>query len=251
LAEGSKRASEIIGRGSEKYSIHVKGQDLMEHIWADKGWALGTVVSARGGTHTRGAVLGSRFIDMASQDCEKYFGVEKIKLPNEYEGKAELVTFFEKLEALADSLGICTFATIIWAPPPNAINQWDMAELLSACTGVDIDDEELMMIGERIHNLEKAFNILHTNWTREHDYPPMRFVEEPVKMDGPLKGERLYLDKWDKMLDEYYELHGWDKETSWPKRETLEKLDLRDIADILEDAVGKLPNRGYEILPGR
>lgn len=102
-----------------------------------------------------------------------------------------------------------------------------------------------MVVGERIHNLEKAFNVLHTNWTRKDDYPPMRFVEEPIKMDGQLKGECLHLDKWDKMLDEYYELHCWDKNTSWPTEKTLEKLDLREIADKLERA-GRLPKSSNE-----
>ncbi|MCK4825814.1 hypothetical protein KA005_59245, partial [bacterium] len=229
LAEGSKKASEIIGRGSETYSINIKGQELMETIWSDKGWALGTVLSARGGTHTRGAVFGPRFAGMSSELSQKYYGAKTVTVPTAYEGKAELVTFFEKLEAVADSLGLCTFATLVWAPAPNAITPQDMAKLYSAATGLQLDYRELMMVGERIHNLEKAFNVLHTNWTRKHDYPPRRFVEEPVKMHGSLKGERLHKDRWDKMLDEYYGLHGWDKITGWPTREALEKLGLRDI----------------------
>ena len=245
LAEGSKKASEIIGKEAQRYSVNIKGQDLMENIWSDKGWALGTVLSARGGTHTRGAVLGSRFAGISSEDSRKYYGTDVIGNPREYEGKAKLVTFFEKLEALADSLGLCTFATILWAPAPNAIDHKDMAKLFSSSTGVDINDKELLMIGERIHNLEKAFNVLHTNWTRKDDYPPRRFVEEPVKMHGQLEGECLPLDKWDKMLDEYYELHRWDKGTSWPPKVTLQQLDLRDVADKLEKA-GKLPKSGNE-----
>jgi aldehyde:ferredoxin oxidoreductase len=86
-----------------------------------------------------------------------------------------------------------------------------VAKLLSASTGLDTNDKELMMIGERIHNLEKAFNVLHANWTRKDEYPPLRFVNEPIKLPGPLKGEYLHLDKWNEMLDEYFELHSWDK----------------------------------------
>ena len=241
LAEGSQRASEIIGKGTGRYAIHVKGQDLAEQLWVHKGWALGTVLSARGGTHTRGAVLSTRFESLSPELCRKYYGLEKIGAPNEYGGKAQFVSFFERLQALADSLGLCTFATILWAPPPEAMDQRDMARFLSACTGMDINQEELMLIGERIHNLEKAFNVLHTNWTRREDYPPARFVEEPVTIPGPFRGECLPLDKWDKMLDEYYGLHGWDKKTSWPTRKTLDKLGLREVADTLGRA-GKLPN---------
>lgn len=234
LAEGSKKASEIIGRGSEMYAIHVKGQDLMETIWSDKAWALGTVVSARGGTHTRGAVFGLRFAGMSTELSQKYYGVLTIGRATEYGGKAELVTFFERLGAVIDSLGVCMLATLITAPPPNSTTPKDLAMLYSAATGLAVSDEDLMVTGERIHNLEKAFNVLHAGWTRKDDYPPRRFMEEPVEMLGSLKGEHLDENAWDKMLDEYYGLHGWDKKTSWPTRETLEKLDLRDIADTLQ-----------------
>jgi len=240
LAEGSQRASAIVGNGSEKYAMHIKGQDLAEQLWVHKGWALGTVVSARGGTHTRGAVLSTRFESLSPELCRKYYGLEKIGRPNDYEGKAPFVVLFEKLQALADSLGLCTFATILWAPPPQAMDQEDMARLFSACTGIDISPGELMKIGERIHNLEKAFNVLHADWTRREDYPPWRFVEEKVMMSGPFQGECLSLEKWDKMLDEYYELHGWERKSGWPTRETLEKVGLREVADILGRA-GKLP----------
>jgi aldehyde:ferredoxin oxidoreductase len=58
-------------------------------------------------------------------------------------------------------------------------------------------------------------------------------MDEPVK-SGPMRGERLHREKWDQMLDEYYELHGWDKETGWQTRKCLEDLDLRRVADDLE-----------------
>ena len=55
LAEGCKRASEIVGRDSAFYAIHMKGQDLYEEIRAPLGWGLGTCVATRGGGHTTGA----------------------------------------------------------------------------------------------------------------------------------------------------------------------------------------------------
>jgi aldehyde:ferredoxin oxidoreductase len=240
LTEGSKKASEIIGRGSEVYSINIKGQELMETIWSDKGWAFGTVVAPRGGTHTRGAIFSPRFAGISPEISQKYYGVKTIAIPTTYEGKVELVVLFERIQAVADSLGLCAFATIAMAPAPNAITSNDIAALYSAATGWEIDDKELLTAGERIHNLEKAFNVLHTNWTRQDDYPPAKFTQEPIKMPGTLKGEFLNIDKWDEMLDEYYTLHGWDTEIGYPTRKVLEKLDLKDIADVLQKT-GKLP----------
>ena len=82
-----------------------------------------------------------------------------------------------------------------------------------------------MRVGERIHNIEKAFNTLHAEFSRKDDYPPQKFLDERIQ-SGPRKGEKLSLEKWDEMLDEYYELHGWDKETARPTAETLKALGL-------------------------
>jgi len=41
------------------------------------------------------------------------------------------------------------------------------------------------------------------------------------------------------MLDEYYDLHGWDKETSFPKEKTLLDLGLKDAIRDLKK-IGKL-----------
>jgi aldehyde:ferredoxin oxidoreductase len=89
-----------------------------------------------------------------------------------------------------------------------------------------------MNIGRQIHNIEKAFNTLHGGFTRKDDYPPKRFWDEPVK-SGPYKGECLDHDIWNRTLDEYYTLHGWDVETGLQKRETLEKIGLREVSDRL------------------
>jgi len=55
---------------------------------------------------------------------------------------------------------------------------------------------------------------------------------EPIK-SGPAKGERLEKNKFEKVLDEYYELRGWDKETGLPTRSKLEEIGLKEVADEL------------------
>lgn len=95
-----------------------------------------------------------------------------------------------------------------------------------------------MLIARRSINLEKAFNTIHTGFERKDDYPPRRYMEEPVK-SGPYAGYKCDKDKWDEMLDRYYELHGWDKETSWQTGECLIELDMEDIAGRLQK-IGKL-----------
>ena len=96
-----------------------------------------------------------------------------------------------------------------------------------------------MRKGERILTLEKVFNLIHTDFDRDDDYPPEKLMEEPIKT-GPFKGEKLDRKGWDTMLDEYYNLHGWDPETSFPREETLRALELDKYIDILNEK-GKIP----------
>lgn len=230
LAEGSFKASQVLGKGSERYSLHVKGQDLVEGIRSCKGWALGIVVSPRGATHTRGAPY-SEYRQWSSEQSQKTFGVSTAGDPATYEGKAHVVAYYDAVHALWDSLGLC-FITGNWAAP-EGVNPGELAEFYSLSTGRVTSEAELMVAGERIHNVEKMFNVYHPGFARQDDYPPERFMEEPIK-SGPMQGERLRKEDWDKMLDEYYSLRGWDPSTGWPTRETLTRLDLEECVEMLE-----------------
>jgi len=231
LAEGSKRASEIIGRGSEAFAIHVKGQDSMEPMRACKGWALGCAVSTRGGSHTRGANLAELYSGLPKEVSERIWGIPAVPDRHSYKDKAKLVVYYERLQAIVDSLGICLLCSN-WGGP-DQLDPEDLAELYSAAVGREITGDDLMLVGERIHNIEKAFNVLHAGFTRQDDYPPLRFMEEPIR-SGPARGEILDRAQFDQMLDEYYEIHGWDKETGWQRKAQLERLGLSEIAADLE-----------------
>jgi aldehyde:ferredoxin oxidoreductase len=101
--------------------------------------------------------------------------------------------------------------------------------------GTDLTEEDLFLIARRSYNLEKAFNTLHTDFDRKDDYPPKRFMEEPVK-SGPYKGFRCEKENWDKMLDQFYELQGWDKKTGLQTRTLLKRLGMENVAQRLEKA---------------
>jgi aldehyde:ferredoxin oxidoreductase len=231
LAEGCRQASEKL-QGTKDCCIHIKGQELFEVLWACPAWALGTVVSARGGSHTRGAVKAERLKDMPTSLCQRLFGIPTVGDKFSYEHKERLVIFFEKMQALSNSLGMCYFVHGLCAV--DMLLAEDYARLFSAATGQNLDSEKMMWLGERIFNLEKCFNILHTKWTREDDMPPKRFTSKPL--DGKFK---IDLKAWDRMLDRYYALHGWDQKTGKPLKESFKRLDLYTIQRKLEQD-GKL-----------
>ena len=93
--------------------------------------------------------------------------------------------------------------------------------------------ERLNEISDRILNLMRAFWVREygDRWSRDLDVPPMRWFKEPLT-EGALKGSVLDLEKYNVMLDAYYQKRGWDKR-GVPLRDTLEKMGLADVAEQL------------------
>lgn len=238
LAEGCARAAEIIGRGSEKYAIHIKKQDLYETLRGTNGWALGTLVSTRGGGHLSGTPwweLSSNRID--DKTALKILGIpnfNKALEPLGYEGKTDMCYYNEILHRICSGIGICIYNTVL--QDYEFMNLHDIADLLSAAIGKEYTVEDLENAAMRMLNLEKAFNLRFTNFTREDDLPQERHYE-PIP-SGEIAGWQIDKVKFENMLDEYYERHGWDTETSYPTRETYEKYGLA-VADHMEK-IGKL-----------
>jgi len=235
LAEGSAKAADTIGRESDYYAIHVKGQELYEQCRGSLGWCLGVATSTRGGGHTTGAVGDSR----PGVDVEKgrlIFGIDNPYTPLEYEGKAQMVTYMEAVHRVNNCLGICHMNTIHWDVEHMDLPQ--LAQLYSAATGWETSVEDLKRMAMRQVNLEKAFNLRYTDFDRKDDMPTARDMNEPIPT-GSLAGWKMDEEKYNRMLDEYYDLHGWDRETSYPTRKTLVDLGLDYVADDLE-GIGKL-----------
>jgi aldehyde:ferredoxin oxidoreductase len=234
LADGSAAAARKIGKGAEKYLSHVKGGDLdAVDLRTSRGCALAESVSTRGADPQRGWPS-CEMLPMPPEVAKERFGTEKAIDPESYEGKGNTVNYYTSLCTLSDVLGICKFHTE-WLGSPMGVK--DMADLLSAVTGVDMDEKGLLEVAARILNVERAF-LVREGIRKKDDTIQGRMMEEPVP-SGPHKGKRLDKKKFAKMLNEYYDIVGWDKKTGIPKRKTLESLGLTDIADELEKLQAK------------
>jgi aldehyde:ferredoxin oxidoreductase len=232
LADGVKHAGSSLGRGSEQYAMHVKGTDLNEVTMRfNMPWAFGIVTSSRGGGHLDGAVQQS-FSDLDEKDMQEKFGMQIPGDSSLYAENAPLVVWFEKYKAAIDSLGMCYF-TSYWLDT-DLLSPEDYAELFSLATGEEMTGDDLLNAGERIHNIGKAFNTLHADFSRKDDYPPPRLVREPA-LSGCHQGAAIDLRKWDKMLDAYYEIHGWDKSSGKQTRNKLDALGLKAISAKLDE----------------
>jgi aldehyde:ferredoxin oxidoreductase len=234
LAEGARKASEIIGKGSEKYAIHVKGLEASAQDGrAHKSIGLTHAISVRGADHLRSLCtvdeLGYRDIAIERFGADKVDEITNL-LSEKYKGY--IVKDQEDFFAIVDSLLVCKYGTM-WPP----IYYFDfLAKLIPPLTGMKeyADVKKLRLTAERICNLRRAFNTREGITRKDENLHP-RFTKEPMP-GGPAKGQVVRLDI---MLDEYYENRGWDKKTGLPYRKTLERVGLKDVADELEK-LGKL-----------
>ena len=222
LADGSKAAAMKLGKGLE-LTMQVKGLDL---IMADprglKGFGLGYAVASRGGDHLRS----EPFLELNDDPAigEKMFGVPEATLRMADKGKGKLISFFEDWNAVIDALEPCKNIM-----QNMEILKFDLAsKVIEATTGMTMTPAEVRLVGARIVNIERAFNV-REGMRRRDDSLPRRFREEPLK-EGASSG--TVFDQ-EPMLDEYYTERGWDLETGVPRRLTLEGLGLSKVASEL------------------
>ncbi len=200
LAEGTMRAAQRIGGEAPNFAIHTMKGDTprgYDHraYWTemfDKITSTTSTLEARPlGSPGRG-----------------YFSPERI--PEIVAGGKARMSFW-------DTLCIC------FAVSSTSIDL--VADAVSAATGWDFTAEEATQLSLRIVNQMKVYNILNGH-TRELDAPSPRYGSAPV--DGIAEGISI-MPMLDQMLDEYYQLMGWDKETGKPLPATLRKLGLKHI----------------------
>ncbi|MEF8836806.1 MAG: aldehyde ferredoxin oxidoreductase family protein [Candidatus Bipolaricaulota bacterium] len=204
LAEGSARLAEEYGH--PELSMSVKGQELPAYDpRGAQGQGLCYATSNRGACHLRGGFLVGAEI-LGAPEMINRFG---------HTGKASLAVEEQDVGAVYDSLTICRFSHYA---VPNPM----VARLLSAAIGEEVDTEKLIRYGERIHNLERLFN-LREGFGREDDTLPDRLLSEPLQ-SGPAEGKVVKLEP---MLEEYYETRGWD-EAGKPTEKKAKELVLEE-----------------------
>jgi aldehyde:ferredoxin oxidoreductase len=221
LADGAVNAARRIGKGAEKYVHEVKGKSHTDRVTAYIPTVLGFAFATRGFCHLRASV----FPHVKPEPGPPKFW--------DYDPKyAKWCTDREHSNTAADSLQVCKFLTDfeIMEPGKGGIDR--MAELVSALTGVDFSAERIHEACDRIYNIERAYLVRH-GIRRKDDNPPSYFFEEPIP-SGQFAGMTMDREKFEMLKDAWYELRGSDKKTGAPRRDTLEKLGMKYVADDLE-----------------
>ncbi len=218
LAEGVRAASVTIGHGSSDWAMHVKGLEVSAYdCHAAPGMALAYGTNSIGAHH---------------KDAWLITWEIKAGRTNYESAKVEFLIKTQLIRGgLFEALGVCRF-------PYNSLGfelEW-YHKYLRAATGIDFSLERLNETSDRILCLIRAFWVREygEKWSRELDVPPMRWFKEPLT-EGTLKGSVLDLERYNVMLDDYYEKRGWNHD-GVPTKATLEKLGLGDVAQRLYPA---------------
>jgi len=255
FAEGVPRAADILGRGHDDlphvghgYETHWDGhlynapkypywivaalqwamdsRDPLVHCYAEEI----TYWTARSGAPVS--------VEQLKAIGKRLYGSELAVDPkSHYEFKAQPTIWHQNRLAVNDSVPVCEeiFPTIYSRLSPDGFGDTALeAKLLSAATGVDFTEEGLDFAGSRVYNLERAI-MVREGRTRADDEAVIPYFHKPDPA-----GIRLNIGRFRALMDEFYELRGWDPKTGWPRRETLEEHDLTDVADKLEE-IGRLP----------
>lgn len=240
LGEGSKRASQTIGRGTSAYAIQVKGQEPPNHEPRGKwGVGLGYAVSNTGADHLQAAhdpwfdKLGDFSKECNWVDLEDLSPVgifEPVPTEDLSAAKVRLFVYLQQIWGFHDVLDWCIFTSV---PEFRALSLSQLVEIVECVTGWRTSLFELMKAGERWVTMGRAFNIKH-GLSAKDDTLPERFFE-PMRA-GTLKGHFIDRKIFEKSKKLYYEMMGWDKD-SRPVEGKLEELNVGWIWPHINDAL--------------
>jgi aldehyde:ferredoxin oxidoreductase len=210
LADGSLRAARTIGKGSEDYAMQVKGLELAAYNCKFiPGMALAFGVSPIGAHHKESWII---TFEIKETSRESY-GPEK----------AQKVIDLQRIRGgMFEYIVSCRFP---WIELGWGLENYP--KYFNAVTGLNWGLEDFWSVSDRIYAMIKLF------WLREYpqtdrrlDYPPAVWFD-PANADteGPIAGKHLEREKYDGLLQHYYDIRGYDTR-GIPTMATLERLGL-------------------------
>ena len=230
LADGVKIAAARIGKGSEKFALHIKGQELPMHDPRGKiGQGMSFAISPTGADHVRAPHDTPFQAPGPNLDRIAPLGIlEPIPAREMGPRKARNFTYLQFIWSLYESLGVCNFV----AGPVLALTLPKLVEVVQAVTGWETSLWELMKVGERTVTMARVFN-LREGFGRKDDTLPDRLFE-PLE-SGALKGKGIDRREFEDLLTLYYETMGWDPKDGVPTRGKLAELNLFWLNEFVKD----------------
>jgi aldehyde:ferredoxin oxidoreductase len=204
LRHGVAHAAKHVGRGSERFAVHVHG---VEPAYHDPRFTsmmgVSYISDPTPGRHTTGTASWRETFNVAFpipgavDEKDTQIGWRT----TENKGKAQAV--YSNAHQVMNGLGLCLFTNMTGGLP------W--LDLTNALTGWDLDAKELLASGERIQNLRAAFN--RREGIKPADFKPherMKGQGDGLMTEGPLRGISVPLED---LRRDYYEAMKWNPET--------------------------------------
>lgn len=210
LADGVRAAAARLGPEAEAFAVHVKGMEMPYHDpRAFVSMAPSYATAVRGACHLEGlsywAGYGVRWPGW--YDPEAYD-------PHDSTGQGKVAVDFQNYVGVFNPLGLCKFILKATITPQN------IAELMNAALGWDWTATDVVETGERLFNLKRLIN-LRLGITAADDTLPRRLLAEP----RPSGGAAGVLPDLPAMLEEYYQVRGWEADGR-PSAERLAALNV-------------------------
>lgn len=214
LADGSRRMARAFGHNSEAYAMQVKGLEVAAYNCKFiPGQALSYGVAPIGAHHREAWII---TFEIRHTTRESY-GPEKA---------AKVIELQRIRGGLFEFMVSCRF--------PWIENGWPLEnypKYFNLATGLNWDLDDMWKVGDRIYSMIKLhFLREYPQVSREDDYPP-RVWFDPANADteGPIAGKHLEIDKYDSLLQHYYDQRGYDRR-GIPTKATLHALGLDEEA---------------------
>ena len=221
LSQGAFWAAETLGVGKE-FVMHVKRASIAgQEVRAQKSMGLASAVAARGADHLYAfPVLDEVGFDDAIKERygAKYLPEIGDRLNPKYKGL--MVFDNENFSMIVEAVGACKYGTMV----PPVLFYPEIAQGIKITCGMKFSVKQLERVGERIVNLNRAFNMLR-GVCKSDDSLPKRMLEVP----SPSPAAQGHVVELDVMLADYYKLRGWDLKTGIPKSSRLKRLGLSKI----------------------
>ncbi|MHC4243987.1 MAG: aldehyde ferredoxin oxidoreductase C-terminal domain-containing protein, partial [Planctomycetota bacterium] len=180
-----------------------------DHMSSEHDWLLASDSEARKGLGIFNCANSASAEQSGIREASDSFELDKVRM----------TVYSQYFYSLLDTLCLCMFC---WGPG-NLFNYHELEDLLGYTTGWECTLWELMKVGERRVNMMRQLNVKR-GFTREHDRLPERLGK--ALPDGPAKGKHVDSEAFEKMLDKYYGLMGWDSKTGNPTDAKLLELGL-------------------------
>jgi aldehyde:ferredoxin oxidoreductase len=225
LAEGSLQAAKQIGRGTEKYAMQVKGQEIPPSYDARTKFSLGLgfVTSPTGADHMHSFKDHYCASERHVQNLRNWGILEPVPLEDLGPKKVRAAKYYVDWRVFLNCVGMCFFLPY---------SQEQICDIVQGATGWNSSMFELMKVGERALAMARAFNY-REGFTTEDDVLPRRFFT-PVE-SGPSEGAKVPAEDFARARDLYYAMCGWNRETGAPTSTKLHELGVGWVAELLCD----------------